>query len=399
MARRRWRVLSALLSLVILATVTGAHEGDLHERYNDTKDELARAERGLETVKEQVGTAEEQLVAADQRLVALEAELRRHEQELAVAEAAYEGSRARTAEATRELELVTARLARTEADLADRELRFDARIAAAYKYGNVSYASALVGAEDVEDFVSTMYFVRSVMKSDRSMIDTVTETARQVAEDRAEADRVREALEREEAEAARLRAEVETATAAQRKLTQMVASERAERADLVITLHATQADYEALVDELEAQSRKLAEELRKSRYSGTRPGKGGLLWPTDGRVTSNYGWRTHPIYGTRRMHTGTDISGGTGQPIIAVAKGKVVSAGWRGGYGLAVVIDHGGGLATLYAHQSRLSVSEGAIVSQGQKIGEVGSTGNVTGPHLHFEVRVNGEPRNPMDWY
>ncbi len=396
---RRVRVLSALLSLVMVVSVGGAHEGDLHERITETKDELARAEQGLDTVTEQVGSAVEQLDAADRQLVALEAELREHEAQLAAAQASYEAARARTAEATRTLEAVTQRLARTEADLADREQRFDARIATAYKYGNVSYASALIGADDVEDFVNTMYYVRSVMRSDRTMIDSVTETARAVASDRKEADALREDLATQEAAAARLKVDVERATEAQRKLTAMVTAERANRAQLVTTLEATKADYEALVDSLEAESKKLAEELRKSQYSGTRPGRGGLLWPTNGRKTSEFGYRTHPIYGTRRMHTGIDIGAPTGQTIVAVAKGKVVSAGWRGGYGLAVVIDHGGGLATLYGHQSRLTVSAGEVVSQGQKIGEVGSTGNSTGPHLHFEVRVNGEPRNPMEWY
>jgi murein DD-endopeptidase MepM/ murein hydrolase activator NlpD len=154
-----------------------------------------------------------------------------------------------------------------------------------------------------------------------------------------------------------------------------------------------------MVDEYEAESARIQEELAKSRWKAAAPGKGGLLWPTDGRAGSGYGYRTHPITRQRRMHTGVDVGAPMGQPIIAAAEGLVVGSGWRGGYGLTVVIDHGGGLATLYAHQSRLSVSQGQVVQAGQKIGEIGSTGQSTGPHLHYEVRVNGSPRNPMDWY
>lgn len=400
MLGRGVRVLAVLLSLVVLATTASAHTGsDIRERLDDTRGQLAEAERGLGVVKEQVGSAQEQLAAADQQLLSLEAQLRAQEAELAAAQAAYEAARVRTEEATRELQSVSARLMRTQDELAERERRFDARVASAYKYGNVGYASALVGAEDVSDFVNTMYYVRSVMKADRGMITDVARTAREVAADRQEADRIRDVLAADETEAARLEADVERATTSKRQLTRMVASERSQRAALVQQLESTQADYEALVDGLEAESKKLAEELRKSQYVGRKPGKGGLLWPTAGHRTSGYGFRTHPIYGGRRMHTGVDISGGTGQPIVAAAKGQVVSAGWRGGYGLTVVIDHGGGLHTLYAHQSRLSVSDGEVVGQGEKIGEVGSTGNSTGPHLHFEVRVNGEPRDPMDWY
>lgn len=399
MLGRSVRMLAGLLSLVVLLATAGAHSSGLQDRLSDTKEQLAEAERGLGVVKEQVGSAQEQLATADRQLLDLEAQLREQEAQLAAARAAYDEARARTTAATSELRAVTDRLVRTQDELAERERRFDARIASAYKYGNVGYASALVGAEDVSDFVNTMYYVRSVMKADRGMIDDVTETAREVAADRQAVDRLRDGLAAEESAAARLKADVERATEAKRRLAGMVASERAQRARLVDELQSTQADYEALVDGLEAESKKLAEELRRSQYVGTKPGKGGLLWPTAGHRTSGYGFRTHPIYGGRRMHTGIDISGGPGQPIVAAAKGQVVSAGWRGGYGLTVVIDHGGGLHTLYAHQSRLSVSGGDVVGQGQKIGEVGTTGNSTGPHLHYEVRVNGEPRDPMQWY
>jgi murein DD-endopeptidase MepM/ murein hydrolase activator NlpD len=397
--RHRVRTLAVLLTLVLVATVAGAAADDLQDRYDRTQDQLAEAEEHLGAVTEQVGTAQQQLAAADQQLIALEAELQARERELAAARTAYDESRARTAAATRELQAITERLERTRQDLTEREQRFDARIASAYKYGNVGYASALMGAEDVEDFVNTMYYVRSVMRTDRTLIDGVAETARQIADDRLAADALREQLARDEAEAAQLKADVERATSTQRRLTEMVAAERTKRSQLLTQLRSTREDYEALVDELATESKQLAEEIRASQYAGRQPGKGGLLWPTNGRRTSGYGWRTHPIYGSRRMHAGIDIGGGIGQPIIAAAAGKVISAGWRGGYGLTVVVDHGGGMATLYAHQSRLSVSPGMVVDQGAKIGEVGSTGNSTGPHLHFEVRVDGEPRDPMGWY
>jgi murein DD-endopeptidase MepM/ murein hydrolase activator NlpD len=185
----------------------------------------------------------------------------------------------------------------------------------------------------------------------------------------------------------------------QRELTTLVAEERSRRADVLATLESNLATYKQLVSSYEAESARIAAELAKSRWRAGAPGAGELLWPTDGRAGSGFGYRTHPIFGSRRLHTGIDIGGPTGQPIIAAADGLVVSAGWRGGYGMAVVIDHGGGLATLYAHQSRLTVSEGTVVGAGQKIGEIGSTGQSTGPHLHFEVRVNGSPRDPMEWY
>ena len=124
-----------------------------------------------------------------------------------------------------------------------------------------------------------------------------------------------------------------------------------------------------------------------------------LGWPLASPVvTSGFGYRIHPIFGTSRLHAGIDLRGSTGTPILAAGDGVVVSAGWRGGYGNTVIIDHGGSLATLYAHQSRIYVGTGAKVRRGQAIGAVGSTGQSTGPHLHFEVRVNGTPVDPLNY-
>ncbi|MDX1621339.1 MAG: M23 family metallopeptidase, partial [Nitriliruptorales bacterium] len=336
---------------------------------------------------------------ADLRLHDMVGELREAEAELAAAEAELATARQRSQEARQELERITLRLARAQEELAVNQDRFKNRVAATYKYGSVSYASVLMDSHNVSEFLNTKKYVQSVMDDDRDVIRLVADATRDLVELRARADRIREDLGREEDAAADLAAAVEDATRRQRELTARVEQERASRASLVAQLESQQADYENLVESLEAESAALEEELKKLTSIGTAPGPGGLFWPTNGYKTSDYGWRTHPIFGSRRMHTGVDISGSTGQPIIAAAGGTVVHAGWRGGYGLAVVIDHGGGMATLYAHQSSIAVGTGQHVDGGQVIGAVGSTGYSTGPHLHFEVRINGEPQNPMNWY
>lgn len=124
----------------------------------------------------------------------------------------------------------------------------------------------------------------------------------------------------------------------------------------------------------------------------------GWLWPVSGPITSLFGWRTNPIYGDRRFHAGIDIAASTGTPIAATRDGVVLFAGWSGGYGNLVVIGHAGNVASAYAHQSQILVSPGQFVSRGQTIGLVGSTGNSTGPHLHFEIRENGNPVDPLGY-
>ena len=122
----------------------------------------------------------------------------------------------------------------------------------------------------------------------------------------------------------------------------------------------------------------------------------GMARPVQGRLTSGYGSRFHPILGSARFHKGVDLAAATGTPIVAAADGRIVAAGWRGGYGRQVAIAHGGGIQTTYSHMSRIGVASGAAVRRGEVIGYVGSSGLSTGPHLHYEVYKNGRPVNPM---
>ena len=172
--------------------------------------------------------------------------------------------------------------------------------------------------------------------------------------------------------------------------------------DLVSRLTSDRLALEAAEAQLAEDSRKIALIIRErvptgSISPGTRLfGTGRMTQPSNGPITSNFGWRIHPILGTGRFHAGTDFGAEHGSPILAADSGTVIFAGWYGGYGNAVIVDHGNGLTTLYGHASELYVVEGQAVRQGQMIATVGSTGLSTGPHLHFEVRRNGEPTDPI---
>ena len=157
-------------------------------------------------------------------------------------------------------------------------------------------------------------------------------------------------------------------------------------------------DIQKKADELEAELKRIASSSSTSKYTG-----GTMTWPLPNyyTVTSPFGNRLHPILKKYKMHTGIDIAGAgcNGKNIVAAASGKVITAGWISGYGYTVMIDHGGGIVTLYAHSQKLLVKVGEQVKAGQAIALVGSTGNSTGPHLHFEVRENGKYVNPLDGY
>jgi murein DD-endopeptidase MepM/ murein hydrolase activator NlpD len=168
-------------------------------------------------------------------------------------------------------------------------------------------------------------------------------------------------------------------------------------------LETNQSQSDFLSRELEESNRKItqlikeeAAEILRRRVKQTPMGK--LIWPVNGPVSSFFGMRMHPIFGEMRMHTGIDIDADYGVPILAVQSGVVIFVGWLGGYGNTVVILHDQIHSTLYAHMRSFNTSKDAEVSQGAVIGKVGSTGWATGPHLHFEVRINGEPTNPLDY-
>ncbi|NEO34333.1 MAG: peptidoglycan DD-metalloendopeptidase family protein [Symploca sp. SIO3C6] len=170
---------------------------------------------------------------------------------------------------------------------------------------------------------------------------------------------------------------------------------------LIERLNNDRQALEAAQEQLAADSQGIGNLIRsamaKARYPHTRTfGTGQLAFPSNGEITSNFGWRTHPLLGKSRFHNGIDFGASYGSTIRAADAGRVIFAGWYGGYGYAVVINHGGGLATLYAHSSKLYVKEGQTVQRGDAIAAVGSTGLSTGPHLHFEVRKNGEPVDPI---
>lgn len=395
------RCVVAGMVLVVTASAAVAQDAtELSSELDATRQRLDEARTGADVTQQRVGDAQAQLAEADGRLLALTEQLRAREAELAEATEVYETASARTAEAQAQLEEMTAKLHASQAELDRDQDRFGQRVAAAYMYGgSLQMAEALLASDDISDLVQTGYYVRSVLDEDKELIDRVSDETRVLAGQRRQADELRDTLATEEAAAERARRDVQRATDVQRELTTMVAETRAERQAMLERLESDLATYTQLVSAYEAESARLEDELAQSRWQAAAPGPGGMVWPTSGQAGSGYGYRVHPIFGTRRLHAGVDIAAPTGQPIVAASAGQVVSAGWRGGYGMAVAIDHGGGLATLYAHQSRLVVTAGQVVEAGQQVGEVGSTGQSTGPHLHFEVRVDGVPKDPMGWY
>jgi murein DD-endopeptidase MepM/ murein hydrolase activator NlpD len=248
-----------------------------------------------------------------------------------------------------------------------------------------------IGSGDMSEMLDRRYYVSRVFNVDSELL-TQLRTAQ-------------EAVARERRALVTRRTELAEAHRDNALRVQRVAEEANEREELLKEVRKERTLQEQRLAELEEDSnevqRSLESELarRLANPRGFRDlGKwsGSLMRPVPGRIASGFGARYHPILHYTRMHTGVDLSGGTGTPVRAAATGEVFSASWRGGYGQCIILLHGGGMSTLYGHLSRISVRPGQGVKRGQVIGAIGSTGLATGPHLHFELRRNGAPVNPL---
>jgi murein DD-endopeptidase MepM/ murein hydrolase activator NlpD len=278
--------------------------------------------------------------------------------------------------------------------------RLGNRLVDLYESGEPSSLEVLLGSKSFTDLVSQAQVIDSIGTQDRKIAGQVGNAKGRVRAQREHTKRYRSLV------AAELRTIAVRTNQVRALRDQLVASEnrlaaaRAAKRDALQNVKESKSEFLHEVAGLEAASTALAAQIRaaqasRTSYSApgdTTPSAAGFVWPVNGPVVSGFGLR----WG--RMHEGIDIGAGYGTPIRAAAPGRVIYAGWMSGYGNLVAIDHGGGVSTAYGHQSSIAVGNGQVVSQGQTIGYVGCTGHCFGPHLHFEVRINGSPVDPLGY-
>ncbi|MCX7831569.1 MAG: peptidoglycan DD-metalloendopeptidase family protein [Actinobacteria bacterium] len=274
------------------------------------------------------------------------------------------------------------------------------RIRFMYKKDENFILGFVLQGESFAEMLEGIEFIARLAKSDKELIEDLKET-------RAEAESARKELKTLIA----AKQNVLSRLAEKKNKLEYLASLRREKARQLNAIYLNKSEtlksvkldkelYEKLENELEALSKRLEQEIRKlQEQQRNKVYSGQFLWPVNGVVTSGFGMRLHPILGTYRMHTGIDIAAPLGTPVKAAQSGTVLMAGRLGGYGNCIIIDHGGGVSTLYAHLNSINVEIGQQITKGTVIGAVGSTGLSTGPHLHFEVRINGEPKNPLNYF
>ncbi|MGD0113754.1 MAG: peptidoglycan DD-metalloendopeptidase family protein [Armatimonadota bacterium] len=379
------RIRLTILSFLIFAVaITGASlaarkraatasPSALRKKYERIEANRERTARNLRVVKRRLRENQRQIHEIRQNLDSTAAQY-------TVVTRNVRSARSDLAEAVSQYRAAETRLEGHKEDVSD-------RLVAMYELGEARPVEVLLQATSFTDFANRLYLLNQVVERDAELIDDYEDA-------QTSADQHRANVAAEERRLSQLQSQVRDQ---KDRLTDWrdAATEKQSR------LMTDKASYERDLAELEQNSHEVAAMLERLEHTRggqarlAKPWKGSLIFPVQGHITSGFGYRTHPIYHVRKLHTGIDIGASYGAPIHAAAGGVVVFAGRWGGYGNCVIIDHGGGLSTLYGHCSSLSVSEGQEVKQGQKIAAVGATGLATGPHLHFETRRNGRPVNP----
>ena len=330
----------------------------LQQQQTELQNRQADSESTLESLERNIVYTANQIADTEYRLEQAMKALEQLQQELEAAEKNYEDVR-------------TGTVAR---------LQFLQR-----QQGSEGWA-VLLQSQNFNQFLDRQYQLKRVYAADRQVLEDLRVQAEAIQQQKV-------ALEEQRNQVALLRQQLLSQK-------QQYEAEAAEEKQLISRLQDRRGALEAAENQLARDSEQIATMIRQkvAAQTGGVRGTGRFVIPTNARISSGFGNRIHPILGYSRFHSGVDFAASHGTTIRAADSGRVIFSGWYGGYGQTVIVDHGGGLSTLYAHASRLFVKEGQSVRQGEAIAAVGSTGLSTGPHLHFEVRQNGNPVNPMGY-
>lgn len=407
----------ALLALVALLSgampawagtpTTTPRQKEISDQISSLQSQVGEASAEEANLLKEIDASSATKRSLDQKVADLDSQISATQQKL-------NGAQAKLDSAQAEQRGAETRLSTSQQALTDAHNRLAAYAIAAYtgQSSAVQLLTATFQAQSMDELITKRSYMKVVGSNQADLIALDERLRDEVRDLTAQLTALTQQAQAQATEVANQKAALQSDRADQDSARSQVAAEIAHADDLKAQVVARKDEFLAEQVQLQNESDAITAQLKAradaERASGggggsaapATPGAKGFIAPLAGAliVTSPYGYRVHPIYGTTLLHTGVDLGADSGTPIRAAASGTVVSAGWMDGYGNATVIDHGGGLATLYGHQSALLVSAGQKVGQGETIGRVGCTGSCTGPHLHFEVRVNGSPVDPMPY-
>lgn len=387
---KKLRAAAAFLALVILAlalmpagpalAVSQSEIDALEEQRDELKAQREEMQAGIDELKNQQAGVLEQKRALDEQNEVYRQELELIEEQVSL----Y----------TRLVDEKAAELEKATADEAEQLAIYKQHVRAMEENGEYTYLSIIFGSKSLSQLMSNLDMIGEIMDADKRIYDQYTAAREDAEEIKAEYETTLSALADKQAEYEAEKADLEAKIAEANDMIAQLEEEINSNYDLYLEVLAQE-------EALESDIQSMIAELERQEAANSITSTGTYIWPLPGYSPgSAYGWRMHPIYHEMRFHAGEDIGAPSGTPILAADSGMATVIADNGnGYGNYIMINHGGGRVTLYAHMSAFAISNGATVSQGQAIGYVGSTGNSTGPHLHFEVRVNGATTDPKSYF
>lgn len=387
---KKLRAAAAFLALVILAlalmpagpalAVSQSEIDALEEQRDELKAQREEMQAGIDELKNQQAGVLEQKRALDEQNEVYRQELELMEEQVSL----Y----------TRLVDEKAAELEKATADEAEQLAIYKQHVRAMEENGEYTYLSIIFGSKSLSQLMSNLDMIGEIMDADKRIYDQYTAAREDAEEIKAEYETTLSALADKQAEYEAEKADLEAKIAEANDMIAQLEEEINTNYDLYLEVLAQE-------EALESDIQSMIAEMERQEAANSITSTGTYIWPLPGYSPgSAYGWRMHPIYHEMRFHAGEDIGAPSGTPILAADSGMATVIADNGnGYGNYIMINHGGGRVTLYAHMSAFAISNGATVSQGQVIGYVGSTGNSTGPHLHFEVRVNGATTDPKSYF
>jgi len=359
---------------------------------------LAVTQKEIDNLKDSAGDLQEERKQLEKELKALQNDRAQVVKKKGLLDQKISNTSQQIQNTEEQISKYTELIAQAEAELADAEAReedqyelFCQQVRAMEEKGTVNYWAFLFGATSFSDLLGRMDIVNEIMAYDQRVIDDLKQLQAEIAEKKAGLEGNKADSEAAKAELVQMKADLDT--------------QRNEANALISEIKSNEAEYKGAIDELEREEEEIlamiikkSKELAAQQAANNKSNPGGYIWPVDSRyITSTVGGRTSPGGVGSTNHKGTDIGRvGYNSQIYAAKAGTVIVSAYSKSYGNYVVISHGSGNTTLYAHMSSRKVKEGAVVKQGDVIGITGSTGNSTGPHLHFEITENGERINPL---
>jgi len=372
------RLITIILILVITCSLCiCVHAQDLtelQEQSNQLTQALDESNNRLQAVQEQLSTNMQELQDLDNQIAQSQEELNTINTDIN--------------DLMNQIKENEEKLSKTQAEFDKIQGLLDARIIKMYETPKFEFLQVILASKNVTEMLSTYYAMKELAEYDKQLLDTVRKQ--------------KEDIETTKKILAEKKKQVVTNKQSQQKKAQVLANTKKMRQYYISKLSTEEQELQAKIDEYNGQVTAIEAEIKlmalnsiSADYIG-----GAMTWPIPGytTITSEYGMRVHPITGAYKLHTGTDIGAPMGADFVSAAKGVVVKATYNAAYGNMVIIDHGGGVQTLYAHGSEILVQVGQEVEAGTPVLKVGSTGYSTGPHAHFEIRINGQTVNPLEY-